>query len=109
MPPLIRVAQNAFKEVEKRAKYAFSGKEAERDRRTTYMADLARSRPEFCPLGHDRISMGKQVRGGRGFVCLSCGAAACEDEIKDMGYDYETVPIEIIDFIFDEDLTRQGR
>ena len=45
----------------------------------------------------------------RCYICLNCNAAASEPEIKDRGFDFETIPDWEIDRIFDLDLQRQAQ
>jgi hypothetical protein len=109
MPPLIRVPFDAFKEVEKLLKYKFWDKERERSNRAAGMADLAQGTRRRCPLRHSRIAWsGPPHDPVRTYVCLDCNAAACEPEIKDRGFEFETIPDWEIDTIFDLDLHRQA-
>lgn len=110
--PYIKVPFNAFKEVEKRLKYKFWDKERERSNHAAMLADQAKSavrRVPLCPMRHDRIAWsGPPHDKIRTYVCLRCYGCACEPEIKDMGYDFDTVPDWIIYQIMDEDLKRQA-
>lgn len=107
--PLIRVPFNAFKEVEKMLHYRFWDKERERSNRASGLAALAQGTKRRCPLRHDTFAWsGPPHDAVRCYVCLRCNAAASEPEIKDRGYDFETVPIEILDEIWDLDLQRQA-
>ena len=109
MAPLIRVpAGNMFREVEKLLKYRFWDKERERSNRAAGLADAAKGTKRKCPLRHDMIAWsGPPHDSVRAYICLRCNGAACEPEIKDMGYDFETVPDFIIHHILDLDLQRQ--
>ena len=44
----------------------------------------------------------------RAYICLRCNAAACEPEIKDRGFDFDTIPDWEIMAILDLDLQRQS-
>ena len=104
---LLRVGYNAFKDVEKRMKYRFWDKGRERSNRASGMAD--RGPIGFlCPLRHDTIAWsGPPHDNIRRYVCLHCGAWASDAMIKDMGYDFETVPDYIMHDLMDE-LLRQN-
>ena len=107
--PLIRVPVDMFKEVEKMLQYRFHGKERERSNRARGLAELALGTTRRCPMRHDRIAWsGPPHDPVRAYVCLRCNAAACEPEIKDRGFDFETVPDWEIEAIMDLDLQRQG-
>ena len=109
MAPLIRIPFDAFKEVEKLLHYRFWDKERERSNRAAGLAEQARGTRRRCPLRHDMIAWsGPPHDPIRCYICLRCNAAASEPEIKDRGYDFETVPDWIIDQIFDLDLQRQS-
>lgn len=109
MPLLIRTPFDAFKEVEKLLHYRFWDKGRERSNRAVALADLARGTTRRCPLRHDRIAQsGPPYDKVRAWICLRCNAAACEPEIRDMGYDFDTVPDWIIDQVLDLDLQRQA-
>lgn len=109
MPLLIKVAQDTFKEVEKRLRYKFGHKERERSNHATYLADQARGTVRGCPLHHQRIAIsGPPYDEIRTFTCLECKAVACEPEIRDMGFEFETIPDWEIANIFDADLQRQA-
>ena len=109
MAPLIRVpAGNMFREVEKLLHFKFWDKERERSNRAAGLADAAKGTKRKCPLRHDMIAWsGPPHDSVRAYICLRCNGAACEPEIKDMGYDFETVPDFIIHHILDLDLQRQ--
>ena len=107
--PLIRVPFNAFAEVEKLLKYRWWDKERERSNRAAGLVELAKGTTRRCPMRHDRIAWsGPPHDSVRAYVCLRCNAAACEPEIKDRGFDFETVPDWIIEEILDLDLQRQA-
>lgn len=109
MAPITRVAFDAFAEVEKMLKHRWWDKGRERSNRAAALAEAARGTVRRCPLHHDQIAWsGPPHDAIRAYVCLRCNAAACEPEIKDRGYDFDTVPIEIIDAILDLDLQRQS-
>lgn len=109
MAPLIRVAFNAFAEAEKLLKYRWWDKERERSNRAAALAAAAKGTARRCPLRHDSIAWsGPPHDAVRCYICLRCNAAASEPEIKDMGYDFETVPDWIILQILDLDLQRQA-
>lgn len=94
--PLIRMAYDAFKDVEKRMKYRFWDKERERSERSYGLADRGPIAPS-CPLGHQSFAWsGPPYNKERLYVCITCGAYCSEDMIKDMGYLFDTVPDYII-------------
>jgi len=107
--PLIIVKEDMFAEAEKMGKYMFEDKERERSNRATSIQDRAYGTKRRCPLRHQRIAWsGPPHDQIRAYICLECGAAASEPEIKDRGYDFETIPDFAIYTIFDMDLERQG-
>lgn len=107
--PLIQVPVNMFREVEKMLHHRFWDKERERSNRAAGLTELARGTKRRCPLRHDMIAWsGPPHDQIRCYICLRCNAAASEPEIKDRGFDFETVPDWIIDAIFDLDLQRQA-
>lgn len=109
MPPFIKSKWDPFKEVEKMLHYKFWDKERERSNRAARLADIARGSRRLCPMRHDQIAWsGPPHDSIRAYICLRCNAAACEPEIKHMGFDFETVPDWIIHGILDEDLRRQA-
>ena len=109
MPIIIKVKENMFQEVERRLKARFWDKGRERSNRAAALAEAAKGTRRRCPRRHDTIAWsGPPHDPVRAYVCLLCNAAACEPEIKDMGYEFDTVPDFIIDRIFDLDLERQG-
>ena len=97
--------------VEKMLHYKFWDKERERSNRAAGLADVAKSsirRIARCPMNHDRIAWsGPPHDEIRAYICLQCNAAACEPEIRDRGYHFDTVPDWVIDNIFNLDLERQ--
>ena len=100
---------NMFAEVEKLLKYRWWDKERERSQRASGLVTLAQGTTRRCPLRHDRLAWsGPPHDAVRTYVCLRCNAAACEPEIRDMGYDFDTCPDWIIDQILDLDLQRQA-
>ena len=109
MAPILKVSFDAFKEAEKLLRYRFWDKERERSNRAAAMALMAAGTKRRCPLRHQRIAWsGPPHDTIRAYICLECSAAACEPEIKDMGYEFETVPDWIIMRILDLDLQRQA-
>ena len=110
MPPLIRVSFDAFKEAEKLLKARFWDKERERSNRAAGLADVAQGTTRRCPMRHDQIAWsGPPHDRIRAYVCLWCNAAACEPEIKDRGFDFDTIPDWEIHAILDLDLQRQAQ
>jgi hypothetical protein len=106
--PIIRIAFDAFKEVEKMLHYRFWDKERERSNRA---AGLHASGPSiatrYCPRHHDTIAWsGPPHDQIRAYICLLCNAAACEPEIRDRGCEFDTVPDWTIKAIMDLDLER---
>ena len=109
MPLVIKTPFNAFKEVEKRLHYKWWDKERERSNRAAGMVELAQGTRRRCPLRHQRIGWsGPPHDKLRCYICLDCNAAACEPEIKDRGFDFDTIPDWEIDRIFELDLERQA-
>ena len=106
---LIQTPFNAFKEVERLLKARFWDKERERSQRAAGMAANALGTRRRCPLRHSRIAWsGPPHDTIRCYICLDCNAAASEPEIKDRGFDFETIPDWEIDAILDLDLERQS-
>lgn len=105
---LIRIGFNAFKEVERRMKYRFWDKERERSNHATLLrgaGPVARR----CLRRHQTMAWsGPPHDEIRAYICLDCHAAACEPEIKDRGFDFNTCPDWIIYEILDLDLKRQA-
>lgn len=93
MPIIIRVPFNAFAEVEKLLKHRFWDKERERSQRAARLVEAAKGTRRRCPLRHSRLAWsGPPHDPIRCYICLDCNAAASEPEIRDRGYDFETVP-----------------
>lgn len=107
--PLIIVKEDMFAEVEKMGKYKFWDKERERSNRAVSIQDHAFGTKRRCPLRHERIAWsGPPHDAVRAYICLECGAAAAEPEIKDRGYEFDTIPDYAIHTIMDLDLERQA-
>lgn len=106
---LIRVPIDMFREVEKMLHYRFWDKERERSNRAHALTEQARGTARRCPLRHREIAWsGPPHDEVRCYICLNCNACASEPEIKDRGFDFETVPDWELDKIFDLDLQRQS-
>ncbi len=100
---------NMFREVEKLLKYRWWDKERERSNRAAGLAALAQGTKRRCPMRHDMIAWsGPPHDSIRAYVCLRCNAAACEPEIGDWGYAFDTIPDFAIHAIMDADLLRQA-
>lgn len=100
---------NPFKDVEKMLHFRYHDKERERSQHASFLAKRTQGTRRRCPLRHSRFAWsGPPHDPIRCYICLDCNAAASEPEIKDRGYDFETVPIEILDEIWDLDLQRQA-
>lgn len=109
MAPLIRVKFDAFKEAERLLKFRFHDKERERSNRARVLAELAFGTKRRCPMRHDRLAWsGPPHDSIRAYICLHCNAAACEPEIRDRGFDFDTIPDWEIHTILDLDLQRQA-
>lgn len=109
MPVLIRVAYDAFRDVEKRMKWKFWDKERERSNRASAMADRGSIHP-VCPLHHQTIAWsGPPHDTIRRYICLQCSAYASEDMIKDMGYEFLTCPDYVMYDLMDEVLKQRGQ
>jgi len=109
MPIHISSPVDMFKEVEKMLKYRFRDKERERSNRAHLLNENARGTRRRCPLRHDMIAWsGPPHDEVRAYICLRCNEAACETEIKDRGFEFETIPDWEINRILDLDLQRQG-
>lgn len=103
---------NAFKEVEKMLRYRFWDKQRERSNRAASIADKARGTRRRCPSvpAHNKFSYsGPPDDPIRAYICIYCGAAASEPEIKDRGFDFATVPDWIMLDIMNLDLQRQAQ
>ena len=115
----ISIPIDMFKEVEKRMRYRFWNKEQQRSNRAAQLReygaaarrcltghkDMAWSGPEHNPI---RVKMGMPPEKVRAYVCISCHAAACEPEIKDRGFEFDTITDFEIHDIMDLDLERQA-
>ena len=107
MPIVIRTPVNFFKETEKRLHYRWWDKGRERSNRAAAMA-AAGATARRCLRRHDTTAYsGPPYDAVRAYVCLHCHAVACEPEIKDRGFDFETIPDWEIHAIMDLDLERQ--
>jgi len=107
--PLIKVPVNMFREVEKMLRFRFHDKERERSNRAVGLAAQAKGTRRVCPLRHDMIAWsGPPHDKIRCYICLRCNAAASEPEIKDRGFEFETIPDWEIEKILDLDLQRQA-
>ena len=110
MPLLIRVPVDMFREVEKMLRFRFHDKERERSNRAVGLANLAYGTRRRCPLQHDQIAWsGPPHDQIRAYVCLRCNAVACEPEIKDRGFAFETICDTELYKILDLDLERQAQ
>jgi hypothetical protein len=106
--PLIRVAYDAFKDVEKRMKYRFWDKGRERSNRAAGMADRG-PMVALCPLRHSTFAYsGPPDDTIRQYVCLHCSAYATEDMIKDMGFAFGEAPDRVIFDLMDEVLKQNS-
>jgi len=109
LAPLIIVKEDMFAEAERQMRYKAGHKERERSNRAAGLHGLAMGSRRRCPMRHDTIAWsGPPHDEVRAYICLLCNAAASEPEIKDMGYEFETVPDWIIMHILDLDLQRQA-
>jgi hypothetical protein len=119
MPIHISVPINMFKEVQKRMFYKFGDKERQRSNRANEIREAGATARQ-CFMRHDQIAWsGPQHNGIRAtmghppekvlaYVCLRCGAAAADPEIKDRGWEFDTIPDWEIHTIMDLDLERQA-
>ena len=109
MPVIVRVAFDAFKEVEKRMKYRFWHKEQQRSNRAMQLvAQGAVARR--CLRHHENTAwVGPPHDKIRAYVCIDCHAAASEPEINDRGFTFEEIPDWELHAIFDSDLERQAQ
>lgn len=99
----------ADQEVNKMLRQRFGDKERERSQRASGLHDVAMRTARRCPMRHDMIAWsGPPHDSIRCYICLRCNAAASEPEIKDMGYEFNTVPDFVIHKILDLDLQRQA-
>ena len=109
MASFLKAYRDVHNEMEKRLKYRFGDKERERSNRAAGLADLAKGTKRRCPLRHSTIAWsGPPHDEIRCYICLNCNAAASEPEIKDLGFEFDTVPDWIIHQILDMDLERQA-
>ncbi len=104
--------EKAQQQVEGMLKYRFGDKGRERSNRAALIREQAQGTRRRCVTvpKHARFAYSGPEGGDpiRTYVCLECGAAACEPEIKDRGYEFDTIPDYIIMEIFDLDLERQA-
>lgn len=104
----IKIPENMFRTVERELKYRFWDKGRERSNRAANWASLGVV-ARYCPMKHDQLAwVGPPYDPVRAYVCLRCHAAACEPEIKDRGFEFETIPDWEISKILDLDLERQA-
>ena len=109
MASLLKAYRNMQAEVEKMLHYRYWDKGRERSNRAAALVEAARGTTRRCPLRHDQIAWsGPPHDRVRAYVCLRCNAAACEPEIKDRGFDFDTIDDEEIMKILDLDLQRQS-
>lgn len=106
---LVRTSIDMFREVEKRLLYRWWDKGRERSNHARQFADGGRVAVR-CLRRHDTLAYsGPPYDPVRTYVCLHCHAAACEPEIRDRGFEFETIPDWEIHKILDLDLDRQAR
>lgn len=106
--PLIKVAYDAFKDVEKRMTYRFWDKQRERSNRAAGMADRGPAAVS-CPRRHQTLAFsGPPDDRIKQYVCLHCSAYATEGMINDMGHEFELVPDYIIYDLMDEVLKQHS-
>lgn len=99
----------ANSEVDKMLQYRFHGKERERSNHANLLRQQAQGTTRICAMRHSEIAWsGPPHDAIRCYICRWCGAAASEPEIKDKGYEFDTVPDFVIDTILDLDLQRQS-
>ena len=102
----------ASREVERMLQYRYGDKGRERSNRAAALADVAKGTRRRCLTipPHSKYAYSGPEFGDpiRAKVCISCGAVACEPEIKEMGWEFETCPDYVIMEIFDKDLARQS-
>ena len=107
--PLITVKEDMFALVEKMGKYKFWDKERQRSNRATSIQARSYGIKRRCPLRHQQIAWsGPPHDAIRAYICLDCGGAASEPEIKDRGYEFDLIPDYAIHTIMDMDLERQS-
>lgn len=98
-------------EVEKKLKYRFWDKQRERSNRAAGIAEAARGTKRRCPSFpvHAKFSYsGPPDDLIRAYICIYCGAAASEPEIKDRGFTFDECPDWIMIDIMNLDLQRQA-
>ena len=99
--PLLKIAYDAFKDVEERMRHISQGKGERRSNRAAMQADRG-PLAALCPLRHDQIAhSGPPFDHMLRYVCIHCGAYADEARIKERGYDFNTVPDYIMHEIMD--------
>ena len=104
---VVRVAYDAFKEVEKRLHYRWWDKQRERSNHAKLLAEAGPT-GRRCLLKHRTWAYsGPPDDKVRAIVCLDCHAAACEPEMIDRGWEWDTIPDWEVDKILDLDLDRQ--
>ena len=93
-----------------KSKYPDKGRE--RSNRAALIREQAQGTRRKCITAprHARFAYSGPEGGDpvRAYVCIECGAAASEPEIKDRGWEFDTIPDYIIMEIFDLDLERQA-
>ena len=85
----------------------FHDKERERSDHSAQIASRAYGTKRVCPLEHNKMSW-SNAGGVLAYICVYCGATACEDEIKDRGFEFDTILYDEILIIFELDLERQS-
>src|SRR3990167_2952856 len=112
-PFFIRVPENIGRLVERRLAYRFGHRYEEQSNKAAQMAEAGASvTPAYaagkCVWRHKDVTWsGPPHDPIRAWVCNYCHAAACEPEIKDRGYDFDTVSDYVLEEILDLDLKRQ--
>ena len=107
----LRAFRDSQADVEKMLRYRYADKERERSNRAAGLHERAVGTRRRClPYpSHQSIAwVGPPYDKIRAYVCLNCNAAASEPEIKDRGYEFDTIPDYAIHTIFDLDLERQS-
>lgn len=100
------------RDVDHMLKYKFGDKGRERSNHAALIREQAQGTRRACitvPKHREFAYSGPE--GGdpiRCYVCIACGAAASEPEIKDLGWEFDTIPDYVIMEIFDKDLERQA-
>ena len=109
MSLVILVKENIAALVEKRLHYRFHDKGRERSNRAAGMAE-AGAIARRCLRHHDTIAYsGPPYDAVRAYVCLHCHGVASEPEIRDRGFEFDTIPDWEIMTIMDLDLERQAQ